>query len=74
MSVSIRTFFVFNFVLFITAILLCRYVYNIISELIRFQQTPYNLQPVTQIADLLCNFDDLEDTDFQGDQAVPPTE
>jgi len=47
----------------------CRYVYKIISELIRFQQTPYNLQPVTQIADLLTNFDmELDET-----QANPET-
>ena len=43
-----------------------RFVYKVMSELICFQQTPYNLQPVTQIADLLCNFDDL-DEELEGD-------
>jgi len=38
----------------------CRYIYKLVSELTAFQQTPYNLQPVTQIADLLQNFDEMD--------------
>lgn len=32
-----------------------RVIYKLVSELIEFQQTPYNLQPVAQIAALLLN-------------------
>lgn len=41
----------------------CRYVYRVVSELVQFQQTPYNLQPVTQIADLIRDFRDLDNLD-----------
>lgn len=34
----------------------CRMVYHCVSELTRYQQTPYNLQPVTQVARLLLEY------------------
>jgi len=39
----------------------CKFVHSIISNLVRYQQTPYNLQPVTQIAKLLMDHDQDEE-------------
>eukprot|EP01102_Stenamoeba_stenopodia_P020108 TRINITY_DN7734_c0_g2_i2.p1 TRINITY_DN7734_c0_g2~~TRINITY_DN7734_c0_g2_i2.p1 ORF type:complete len:552 (+),score=95.95 TRINITY_DN7734_c0_g2_i2:3-1658(+) len=37
-----------------------KYIYSIISQLIYCQQTPYNLEPVIQISNLLKDFKDIE--------------
>jgi len=33
-----------------------KYIYELVSQIMHYQQTPYNLEPVVQIANLLSNF------------------